>query len=51
MSRQKKVPTVYKVVQVEWLDAEENGDIGWNDYSARWDQTKQAHLKRYPEVS
>ncbi len=31
MSRQKKVSTVYKVVQVEWLDAEENGDIGWND--------------------
>ena len=31
MPRKKTEAPVYRVVQVEWLDAEENGDIGWND--------------------
>jgi len=31
MPRQKKQSVDYSVVKVEWLDAEENGDVGWND--------------------
>jgi hypothetical protein len=36
MPRKKTIADVpksynYKRVEIEWLDAEENGDVGWND--------------------
>jgi len=31
----KKRTIDYKIVEVCWLDAEEHGDVGWNDYKSQ----------------
>jgi len=35
-----KKPTEYDIVEVVWIDAEEHGDVGWNDLKEQLSHAK-----------